>query len=256
VPYIRLTNPSPLSPEERAALLEEYLEFYDRVGKEAAENSDYSALNVKLPRLAAASFLERVGALLLEAASEAAKDGEVRHFLDKHPLPPALEGRLPDDYRAYSLLLNALKQWVSAESAATDRYLLGGTVRTRIREARMGGVCPITGEIFSKIELHHPMRDGRPPIPLSHKGHALIEQTTKQDSDDPVFSKLQELRRAGNRSWIALRRGCESHLGETVSDRTQNSLNSARSFANRALELTGLSFEDLIAFLDDNELGQ
>jgi hypothetical protein len=36
--------------------------------------------------------------------------------------------------------------------------------------------CLITGSALGQdSELHDPVRDGRPPIPLSKKGHASIE---------------------------------------------------------------------------------
>ena len=102
---------------------------------------------------------------------------------------------LPDDFRVFSLLLNALKQWVSAESQSTDRYLLGGTARATCREAVNKWI--VTGEeLGENSELHHPLRDGRPPILLSKKGHNLVEQNNQinssvnsdDDSDNDVWN--------------------------------------------------------------------
>ena len=62
--------------------------------------------------------------------------GSVREFLNTNPLPPATAPLLTDEFRTFCLALNALKQWVAAEQAATDRYLvfersLGKKLRVR-----------------------------------------------------------------------------------------------------------------------------
>ena len=102
-------------------LLERY---YGEYRAWAAE--DPSQLNRKVPREAFDELLNRAGALLLEqAAVLATTPGPVREFLEQNPLPLSLAGKLPDEFRAFTLALNALKQWVAAEQAATDRYLLG-----------------------------------------------------------------------------------------------------------------------------------
>ncbi len=42
--------------------------------------------------------------------------------------------------------------------------------------------CIVTGEeLGERAELHHPMRDGRPPILLSKKGHDIIEQSNQKN---------------------------------------------------------------------------
>src|ERR1019366_2780057 len=61
------------------------------------------------------------------------------------------------DFRVYCLALNALKQWLAAEQAATDRYLLGGRARQECRAAAAtwivtgGPVCPVD------VEVPHPI---------------------------------------------------------------------------------------------------
>lgn len=121
MPYIRPINPNPVSPDEKPQLISEHVAYYEKLAQLATEHGDYSALNVKLPKGAAEAFLDDVGSLLIQAAAKAAKAGQVRDFLDKNPLPDSMKSHLPDEFRACCLLLNSLKQWVSAESLATDR---------------------------------------------------------------------------------------------------------------------------------------
>ena len=128
-------------------------------------------------------LLDEIGCILLSRSHELGKQpGLIRQFLDDNVLPKQLPVHLPDDFRVFCLALNALKVWVSAEQAATDRYLLGGTVREECRETAT--TCIVTGEplMSERVQLHHPVRDGRPPIPLSQKGHSLIENQTGRKS--------------------------------------------------------------------------
>ena len=112
------------------------------------------------------------------SATMAKNNPVVKNFLAETPLPPPLQDLLPDDFRVFCLMLNALKQWISAEQQATDRYLLGGTARDTLRS--ITNRCLVTGnEIGEQGELHHPVRDGRPPIILSKDGHAAIEGQTR-----------------------------------------------------------------------------
>ena len=169
--YRRPQPTSRLSKHDRQELLGAYYRDYRHLAEQQLDT-----LNRKLPREAFARILDHVGALLLrEAAALASQAGPVREFLDNNPLPAPLQGRLPDEFRAFCLALNALKQWVSAEQAAADRYLLGGTARAECRAAATH--CLVTGAALEQdgIELHHPVRDGRPPIPLSKKAHASLE---------------------------------------------------------------------------------
>ena len=121
-----------------------------------------------------------IGVMLNEYAIKMAdEEGPVKEFLTSNPLPPNMEKLLPDDFRVFSLLINALKQWVVSESASTDRFLLGGNARQICRKAV--NKCIVTGgELGDKPELHHPLRDGRPPILISKEGHDLIESQTSQ----------------------------------------------------------------------------
>lgn len=174
--YERPRSKVQLSKDERAALLKECFAHYGALAK-----TDPNALNRKLPKAAFEPILDHVGRLLLDEAKRAAEsEGPIRTFLRENPLPPGrLERLLPDEFRAFCLVLNALKQWVSAESLATDRYVLGEArddLRGALEHCLVSG-SPLAGET---IELHHTVRDGRPPIPLGKAGHALLEgQTSK-----------------------------------------------------------------------------
>src|SRR5690349_2835960 len=122
--YQRPVNNKPLSKAEKLDMLRQYIQHY-----QALAANDVAVLNRKVPREAFSDILDRVGHMLLsESVRLAEADGPVRTFLDANPLPRAMAQRLPDDFRVFCLVLNSLKQWVAAEQAATDRYLLGGGV--------------------------------------------------------------------------------------------------------------------------------
>jgi hypothetical protein len=171
MPYARPSNPKQLSKAEKVSLLQEYAEHY----REAYAN-DPQVLSRKLPKRAFAPLLDRLGQVLLEESAQmATAPGDVRDFLASNPLPSSLAPLLPDSFRAFCLALNAVKQWVAAEQAAADRYLLGGRARELCREASTR--CLVTGNsVGAGSELHHPVRDGRPPLLLSKTGHATVEQ--------------------------------------------------------------------------------
>jgi hypothetical protein len=173
--YKRPVNKVPLSKTEKLDLLKQYFEHYRRLAE-----TDPSVLNRKLPRGAFRDFLDGLGeTLLAESKKLASKAGPVRKFLDANPLPRAIAKRLPREFRVFCLALNAIKQWVAAEQGATDRFLLGGSSRKLCREAI--DCCLVSGELLTlDRELHHPVRDGRPAIPLSKRGHASIEGQIKK----------------------------------------------------------------------------
>ncbi|MBN9680799.1 MULTISPECIES: hypothetical protein [unclassified Corallococcus] len=249
--YERPAPESKPSKPERKELLARY---YGEYRAQAVE--DPSCLNRKVPREAFDALLDQIGALLLEqAAALATTPGPVREFLEQNPLPPSLKGMLPDDFRAFSLTLNALKQWVAAEQAATDRYLLGGNARIECRAA--ADVCIVSGAPLADgvVELHHPVRDGRPPIPVSKDGHDQIEEQVSSPHDDSVGSALRELRRQSNRSWVHLRRGCLDLLNEPVEHSTPSVAASSKAFARNAARVTGMSYQEIISWLDDAGLG-
>lgn len=104
-------------------------------------------------------------------------------------------------------------------------------------------------------ELHHPLRDGRPPLPLSKSGHARIEGQDSANDDDPRVAALQRVRNEGNRSWAMLRRGCLDLLGLAVTHSTPKVAASSKTFARKAAEASGMSFEQIIEWLDGRGLG-
>lgn len=252
--YVRPAPQQKLDTASRQNLLADYVAHYASVAR-----SNPAALNVKLPREAVASLLDELGGRLLDEADRLSHEpGPVRRLLDENRLPVSLEALLPDSFRAFCLLLNALKQWVAAEQAATDRYLLGGNARAQCRAAAT--TCAVTGAALgADAELHHPVRDGRPPILLSQEGHDRIEGQTKgaapeaPGEKDEVMELVRSVKR--NESWLQLRRGCLDHLGREPAFSTPGVRANARAFATRARTATGLGFEELIEWLDDNELG-
>ena len=249
--YTRPKSEHSFSPTEKRELLEEYFEFYRTI---ACEQPDL--LNSKLPREAYANLLSEIGTLLLRQSEiEVQKDGEVAKFLDKNPLPDHLSHLLPKEFRAYCLALNSLKQWVSAEQAATDRYIFGGTVRKQCRDHT--NACLISGRPSNEctIELHHPVRDGRPPIPLSKEAHSVIErQGSSADDPDEVMEIVYPIKREGNRSWVMLKLGCELLLGIAETSKSKNVQSSSKTFARKVRAATGLDFNQILAWVEKNAL--
>lgn len=144
-------------------------------------------LNVKVPREVFKDELDEIGAHLQKIArkivSNPTDNVEVYGLLEKHPVPKIAKESLPDEFRVFSLLLNALKQWVSAEQAATDRVLLGGENKKKLKEKITH--CVISGEtlqydVKGAVNFHHTMRDGRFPIPLTKEAHDELEGQIKQ----------------------------------------------------------------------------
>jgi hypothetical protein len=250
MPFQRPQASGPLNKEERARLLLNYLNHYREVAQQ-----DLNALNRTIPRGAFDDLLDRIGCLLLEEAMVLANaPGPVRDFLIANPLPKPLKGLLPDDFRVFCLALNALKQWLAAEQAATDRYLLGGKARQECRAAAT--TCVVTGESFesAQVELHHPVRDGRPPIPLSQRGHERLEGQTGSSGNDRLREKIGAIRSRMNRSWVHLRQGCLALLGREAVHSTTNVAAASRAFGRKIAKETGLTPEQILAWLDENGL--
>jgi hypothetical protein len=244
--YTRPTNKSPLSKAEKLDLLKDYIQHYRQLAA-----TDANVLNRKVPREALRDLLDRVGELLLaESARLSESAGPIRTFLDSNPLPQAMAERLSDDFRVFCLALNSLKQWVAAEQAATDRYLLGGAARELCREAAEN--CLITGGALGPdSELHHPVRDGRPPIPLSKLGHSSIEGQSSNVGDDPIGQALWAFRREMNWSWAQLRRGCLDLLGRPVPWPSKASATGARQLAKKAATRAGVQYEQILEWMDN-----
>jgi hypothetical protein len=244
----RPINESPLSKADKLDLLKEYIENYRGLG------ANREVLNRKVPRGAFDELLNSLGETLQAKSAELASTvGPVRTFLDDNKLTPAIAKRLKDDFRVFCLALNALKQWVAAEQAATDRYLLGGNARELCRAA--SNRCLVTNEALgTDCELHHPVRDGRPPVPLSKRGHAEIERQLPLEGDDAIGQALLPLRRKSNQSWAHLRSGCLDLLGEPVTWTSKSTKASAQTFARKAQAATNIGYEQIIDWMDEKEL--
>jgi hypothetical protein len=245
--YERPRNRSPLSKDEKLYLLKQYFEYY-----RSRAATDRSVLNQKLPREALNDLLNSLGEMLLAKSKRLASiEGPVGTFLDNNRLPEAIEQRLPREFRVFCLALNAIKQWVAAEQSATDRYLLGGDARKLWREVADSDSCFVTGEIVGPdCELHHPVRDGRPAIPLSKHGHDLIEgQFSSEGDDDPIEQALSGLRRKGNRSWAQLRLGCLDCLGRPEPRPSKRGAANDRAFASKAAAAANIGYEEILEWL-------
>jgi hypothetical protein len=251
VAYERPTNRLKLSKQEKLDLLQDYVQHYRKLIA-----IDKAVLNRKVPRESFADLLDRVGEMLLiEAAKLATTAGPIRNFLDDNPLPRSMENSLPDQFRVFCLALNSLKQWVAAEQAATDRYLLGGAARELCRDAVKA--CLVTdGVLGSDSELHHPVRDGRPPILLSKTGHNSIEDQLTTTHDDPIGKALGPLRSEMNRSWAQLRRGCLDLLGKAEPWASRASAANARAFARRAAAAAGVGYDEILEWLASRGFGE
>lgn len=255
--FIRYTNPNPLTPEEKDQLLKEYVQYYEEVVKDGR----LDLLNQKLPRSAVSDILDNIGSMLKSESQRLAEsDGEVKDFLKANPLPCEMAEMLPDGFRVFTLLLNALKQWVMAESAYCDRYLMGGTVRKNCRKAI--DHCLVTGEpLDEKLELHHPVRDGRPPIPLSKRGHSIIEGQVSSDKtgevgevenntdNDSDWELLKNFRKQKNRSWVMLREGIMAIKTGSMSCRPVS-----KAFANSVIRELGMQPDYILEVLDEHNV--
>ena len=250
--YKRPKSSVVLSKAERRNLLEQYFANYRSI---ASENP--ALLNQKLPREVFKDLLDVLGGVLLQETRDiAARPGPIPDFLELNTLPSSLAPLLPPEFRTFCLALNALKQWVAAEQQATDRFLLGGNARDELRT--IAASCIATGKSLNgDCELHHPVRDGRPPIPLCHEAHDEIEeqQSRADSSSDPNFRTISDIRRERNNSWINLRKGCLELSGQKVKHSTSAVGAGARAFARKVSNATGLSFEQIIHFLDSHDLG-
>jgi hypothetical protein len=250
--FARPSSSRRLTKAERERLLRDYFEHYRSISA-----ADPDLLSQKLPRDCFDELLTVIGGILQRRAADlAVHPGPVRDFLERNTLPASVAELLPPDFRAFCLALNALKQWVAAEQQATDRYLLGGNARGELRN--VAGTCVATGRALeSGCELHHPVRDGRPPIPLCPDAHDKIEkqQSKAEASDDPNFPIIAQIRRETHNSWLNLRKGCQDLLGAQVSFETPAVRAGARAFVRKVINATGLSLQQIIDFLDSNDLG-
>jgi len=239
--------------EEARIALKAYVEHYTQI-----VNDSPAMLNQKLPRKIFEKVLNEVGVLLnLKAVELAETDERMIAFLRRNPVPPCLGSELTPEIRSFALLLNALSQWCTAEKLAFDRFLFSGDVRKQLKKLAL--TCPVSPDDFEvgKIELHHPVRDGRPPLPLSKKGHEKIEGLIEPEENDEDGKKLFAHHKTSTRrySWRSLRLGCLSELGREAYDKSVSRHRTARGNVSFVKRGTGISVESLLSILDRYELG-
>jgi hypothetical protein len=252
--YRRYQASQKFEGEHRRRALAGYLDHYARIAVSSPE-----LLNQKLPRKVFSAVLDEIGALLqLRAQELSARNPDLREFLCKNALPDCLGNDLTPEIRAFALLLNALKQWTAAEQAALDRFLMAGNVRSDLKE--LTTTCLVCPEAFTKnsIELHHPVRDGRPPLPISKKGHETIEGIVALDPNDEVGKKLVAHRKQSSRkySWRSLRLGCLQAIGTVAYDKSISQHRTARSTLSFVQKETCFSIEVILGILERYELGE
>lgn len=235
------TFPEKIPTELRHEILSE---FYD--GCAERYGKDPASLNVKLPREAIRDSLNKIMRLAEEESLALSRRGELSDFLDANPVPGRMAEHLPREYRAFCLFLNAMKQEIVKTMGATDRALFGKNSRALFRGAAER--CAVTGDplVREEVELHHGARDGRPPIPLGKRGHALIERQNGPNGEGEAVASLRKLRDRRGYSWARMRRGLEA-VRDGLSDAESGRV---RSVGNACLKETNLSAEELLALFD------
>jgi len=139
--YQRYKSSVSLTKAKKVTLMSEYISHYSKLIQEHGNE----VMNVKIPREVFTDFLDNIGSTMNEYVEKMVNENDtIKEFLEANPLPPHMSDLLSNEFRVFSLMLNALKQWVSAESAYTDRYLLGGTARQTCKEAT--DKCIVTGD--------------------------------------------------------------------------------------------------------------
>jgi hypothetical protein len=250
--YQRYQSPK-IEGENRRKALADYVRHYTKVAR-----NEPTLLNQKLPRKAFQSLLAMIGNLLQEEARQlSTSNTETVKFLKINSVPACLGDKLTPEIRTFALLLNALSQWTTAEKLAMDRFLFSGDVRKELKS--LCQTCPIYPEEFDvkNIELHHPVRDGRPPIPLSKRGHETVEGLIVISPGDSGAEKLVEHRRNSKTrySWKRLRIGCLAASGQLPESFSETHLRSGRSVLARVKRQTALSAQSILDILDRYSLG-
>lgn len=251
IKFKRIQRTHPLSADDRTILLSNYFEYYSNtynsIKGEKGEGFALELLNVKMPNTILNYAINQIANEFQKQLNDLVLNSDVQLFLQENPLPEPLTNLLPPEVRIYSLLMNSLKNWVSAEQPYTDKYLLGGNARKRCRTAAVNCIVTNTELAFGEIELHHIIRDGSPPIPLSKEGHRIVEKYREDKLTSGLSEKYPELTKEKKKrkaSWVMLRNGCNSLIS---SDHIAKS--SERTWAKKAAEITGLSYVDLLSLL-------
>lgn len=250
--YRRYRVSGKIKGEAKKTALADYIRHYTEIAR-----TNPALLNQKIPKRVSEAVLNEVGSLLQRYARElSTNEGPLKEFLDRNPVPVCLGRELTDEIRVFSLVLHALRQWATGEALAMDRLLISGNVRKDLKE--LFTICPVAPDDTdtSKVELHHPVRDGRPPIPLSKRGHDTVEGLLVLEDGDRAGAALVALRRDyGPISWKRLRVGCMALIENPPEGFADSYLANARSWARKAKKITKLEETPILAFLDRYELG-
>ncbi len=246
-PSVKKLEPQDASPKRRRDAIHKYLAQAEAIAKDPARRFN---LNSKMPREVVEATLSHVGGFLQEEVHRLQEEGILKETLSRMPVPEGISGLLTDELRIFCLLLNALKQWVSSESAAMDRLLFPGNVRKQIKEWGAGRPCPIfPGTVMGEdLQLHHPARDGRPPIPLSPDGHAEIEDDSYIYGGDPEMTKLVAKRKEYKVSWYVIANTCIWKMGF----RSRPSKDAAR--AEKVIAASGMNPLAILKKLDEHSV--
>lgn len=91
---------------------------------------------------------------------------------------------------------------------------------------------------------------------MSKKGHSIIEeQSSEETEEETLHDILLNLKHSKNRSWVQLRKGCLDMLEKPVEFSTKSIKSTSRAFAKQASEKTGLTYDQILSWLDENGLG-
>jgi len=245
-----------ITADNRQQLLSEYFEHYSKMAK-----TNPSDLRRKLPRSVFQPFLDEIGAHVAKLAKEIAEGNvdeshgtAVKQFLEQNPVPGQIGKHLTMEMRAYALLVRAVLQWAVGQSLSIDRWVISGNARKFLRTSSPN--CIVTGAPFGTddIELHHPVRDGRPPLPVSKIGHKIADDVF--DPQDTVGKLLVSVRRKRSNSWRLIWQGCVLESGEFLDlseyavGRSKSAAAAARWFARE----TELPVEEIRKWIEENEL--
>lgn len=240
--YKRPDRNTALTPQEKRAIMRDYFRHCKKI-----YTKDPSAINRKIPREVVKDLTDAIGSLILARLSKTQKYKAVSKFLIENPLPASMQKLLTKETRTFCLILNALKQWVSAEQQAMDKLILGGQARKICREIMPE--CLLTGE--KSDVLHHPVRDGRPPLFISQRGHKSIERQEKAVSNvpDTYEETIKSIRKKTHQSWENLLKASKALQGEvSTSFSTPKVASSSKSVCRRISKRTGYSFSCLEKF--------
>ncbi len=207
-------------------------------------------------------FVEELAEKVLQDQS-----GTLDRFLEENPWPAELvDLTLSKQERAKVIVLNAIKQWLAKEAAYLDTLFTGGQFRKKLRSLAGGRNCPNCNRPFleaEKIEFHHTVRDGRPPVPLCSDCHRRLERKTgRSPSTDHASGPLSEvlrIRKKTNSSWTNLQKATRSLLRKPQAPfGTKNVENSSKSIVRRMLRETGLDLPALQCIIEQclNHEGQ